>query len=74
MEESLYQCELGKDYPRPIVDVKLAAKEARDRLWGFRKNEQVQQEKYRILATHVRPPNAREKARRAAKRKESETR
>ncbi|TPE54175.1 deoxyribodipyrimidine photo-lyase [Maribrevibacterium harenarium] len=73
MEEGLYQCELGKDYPRPIVDLKLAAKEARDRLWGFRKNEQVQQEKYRILATHVRPPNAREKARRAAKRKESES-
>ncbi|WP_067208291.1 FAD-binding domain-containing protein [Marinomonas aquimarina] len=54
MEETLYQCRIGHDYPSPIVSLSDAAKAARERLWGFRSSAQVQQEKQRILATHVR--------------------
>ncbi len=55
MEEATYKIVIGKDYPKPIVDCKEAAKLARDKIWGHRKNLKVQQEKTRILATHVRP-------------------
>ncbi|MBM6550977.1 FAD-binding domain-containing protein [Marinomonas ostreistagni] len=60
MEETLYQCQIGQDYPAPIVDLVSAAKAARERLWGFRNHPRVQQEKHRILATHVRPPTRRQ--------------
>ena len=30
-------CRIGRDYPAPIVDVAAAAREARDRLWGLRR-------------------------------------
>ncbi|MCV2402928.1 DNA photolyase family protein [Marinomonas sp. C2222] len=55
MEEALYECQIGKDYPAPIVHLADAAKDARDRLWGYRKNPNVSAEKQRILETHVRP-------------------
>ena len=54
MEEALYRCSIGEDYPAPLVDLKEAAKAARDRLWGYRSQPNVLQEKRRILATHVR--------------------
>lgn len=54
MEEMLYQCQIGKDYPAPIVSLAEASKAARDRLWGYRQQPNVKQEKRRILATHVR--------------------
>ncbi len=54
MEEALYQCHIGENYPAPIVPLAESAKAARDRLWGYRKNPDAQQEKQRILATHVR--------------------
>lgn len=55
MEEALYQCQIGVDYPAPIVPLIEAGKAARDRLWGYRQQFEVKQEKQRILATHVRP-------------------
>lgn len=55
MEEITYGFKLGKDYPKPIVESKLAAKQARDKIWGHRKKLKVQREKQRILKTHVRP-------------------
>ncbi|MCW4630568.1 FAD-binding domain-containing protein [Marinomonas sp. KJ51-3] len=55
MEEALYQCHVGVDYPAPIVPLVEAGKAARDRLWGYRQQFEVKQEKQRILATHVRP-------------------
>jgi deoxyribodipyrimidine photo-lyase len=30
-------CRIGHDYPAPIVDVAAAAREARERLWGLRR-------------------------------------
>ncbi len=55
MESIMYDFELGKDYPLPIVDIQLSGKIARDRLWAFKLDSLLLQEKNRILALHVNP-------------------
>jgi len=55
MEEITYGFKPGQDYPRPIVEPKVAAKLARDKIWGHRKELKVKREQQRILKTHVRP-------------------
>lgn len=71
MEEALYECQIGTDYPSPIVHLADAAKAARDRLWGYRKNPDVSAEKQRILATHVRPSKRQQNTKKKAARKSS---
>lgn len=56
MEKALYECEVGRDYPAPIIPLEESAKAARERLWGYRKHSDVQAEKQRILKRHVRSP------------------
>ncbi len=73
MEEALHQCQIGKDYPAPIIDLEAAAKAARERLWGYRKHPEVQSEKQRILSRHVRSPNQAAKQARAKRKNQSET-
>ena len=53
MEQQLYQLELGKDYPQPIVNLKETAKFARDKIWAHRENPLVKKEGKRILYKHV---------------------
>jgi deoxyribodipyrimidine photo-lyase len=43
---------LHRDYCEPIVNVVQAAKEARDRLWSYRKRDDVKKEAYRVLHSH----------------------
>lgn len=69
LEQQLYNCQLGRDYPLPLVDLKESGKRARELLWGWRKDPQVQAEKQRILARHVRPSQRKGNA---AKRKRNE--
>jgi deoxyribodipyrimidine photo-lyase len=38
MEQSLFGCQIGKDYPAPIVDHKTAYKAARDRIFAVKKS------------------------------------
>lgn len=45
---------IGKDYPWPVVNIETAAKQARDKIWGHRKNDLVKQENNRILRIHTR--------------------
>ena len=59
MEQGLYCVKLGKDYPYPIIDFEIASREARDRLWTFRKREDVKQEGRRILRKHTIPGSPR---------------
>lgn len=56
MEQQLYGVEIGEDgdYPLPCVDLKEAAKAARERLWSWKKRADVKRESARILAVHVR--------------------
>jgi len=58
IEQQLYECEIGKHYPAPIVDVEDTRKIARDIVWSFRKNEEVKIEGKRILAMHVNNPKS----------------
>ena len=53
IEQKLYSCKIGKDYPYPIVDISLTRKYALDNLWNMRKSKKVNEEKYRILKKHV---------------------
>jgi deoxyribodipyrimidine photo-lyase len=54
MEELMYQLTLGKNYPKPIVDITQTGKDARQILWSFKNGKMVKKEKQRILATHIR--------------------
>jgi len=49
MEQAMYSVQLGIDYPYPIIDLESAAKKARERLWSFRKRDDVHIEAQRIL-------------------------
>ena len=53
IEEQLYNCVIGKDYPFPIVDVEETRKKASDIMWSFRKNNEVKKEAKKILEMHV---------------------
>lgn len=53
IEQQFYNCEIGKDYPFPIVDVEETRKNASDIVWSFRKQDDVKEEGKRILRKHV---------------------
>ena len=55
MEQSFYGFELGRDYPKPMVDVAQAAKFARDELWKMKQNPLVRVEAKRIVNMHTAP-------------------
>jgi deoxyribodipyrimidine photo-lyase len=57
IEQQLYDCEIGKDYPAQIVDVEETRKFASELVWKYRKKESVKIEGKRILAKHVNPNN-----------------
>jgi deoxyribodipyrimidine photo-lyase len=67
MEQQFYNCEIGKDYPSPIVNIEETRKYASDIVWSFRKKDEVKQEGKRILKKHVsnpkKPKNARSQKR-----------
>lgn len=53
MEQHLYQVAIGKDYPKPIVDIEATRKAASDVVWAYRKTAEVKTEASRILKKHV---------------------
>lgn len=54
LEQELCGVIIGEDYPKPIVNIEIAGKEAREKIWGHRNHELVQKENKRILRTHTR--------------------
>jgi deoxyribodipyrimidine photo-lyase len=40
IEQQFYKCELGRDYPEPIVDIEQTRKQASDIVWGFRNKKE----------------------------------
>ena len=52
IEQELYQCIIGKNYPAPIVDLEASRKYASDIIWSFRKSPAVKKEGKRILQKH----------------------
>jgi len=55
LEQQMYQCVIGKDYPEPIIDLKSAGKYARDSLWSVKKTKTVKSEGRRILKKLTNP-------------------
>ena len=53
IEQQLYNCIIGIDYPFPIVDIEQSRKDASDVVWNLRKNSKVKQEGNRIVNKHV---------------------
>ena len=53
MEAAFYNFTLGKDYPNPIVDIKVNRKRASDILWNMIKDTDVRLESFRILKRHT---------------------
>lgn len=58
IEQNLYNCEIGTNYPYPIVDIEETRKHASEIVWSFRKQDAVKQEGNRILAKHVSNPKS----------------
>lgn len=54
MEMKFSGVEIGIDYPKPIIDLDISGKIARENIWGHRKHPLVKQENKRILTTHTR--------------------
>jgi deoxyribodipyrimidine photo-lyase len=54
LEQTFAGIRLGLDYPLPVVDLELAGKNAKEKIWGHRKNELVQVENQRIIRKHTR--------------------
>jgi deoxyribodipyrimidine photo-lyase len=55
LECLFYNFELGRDYPKPIVDLKTSARQASDALWAVKKGEESQAKGQVILQKHVVP-------------------
>jgi deoxyribodipyrimidine photo-lyase len=45
-------CVIGRDYPAPVVDERVAAQQAKDRLYALRREPDVQQEADQIQQRH----------------------
>lgn len=57
IEQQFYSCEIGKDYPEPIVNIEETRKKASDIVWSFRKKKTVKEEGIRIVNKHVNQKN-----------------
>ncbi len=53
MEEVMYGFQLGRDYPKPIVNFEKASKEAREKLWSIKKDQGTQKYGKKILRKHT---------------------
>ncbi len=53
IEQHLYKCEIGKEYPSPIVDIESTRKYASEMVWSFRKKDTVKEEGNRILKKDI---------------------
>jgi len=58
IDQQLFNCEIGKDYPPPIVDIEATRKYASDIVWDYKKNNAVKTEGKRILQKHVNSPKS----------------
>ncbi len=58
IEQQLYACEIGLNYPAPIIDIDATRKYASDIVWQYRKTDDVKTEGKRILEKHVNNPKS----------------
>lgn len=53
MDQTFEGIKIGEDYPLPFIDLEEAGRKAKDKIWGFRKTEQVKKEIPGILKKHT---------------------
>lgn len=53
LEQSLYHCRIGTDYPAPLVSLEESTQKAREVLFKFKGSRAVRQEAAKILRKHV---------------------
>lgn len=57
MEQQLYGCRLGHDYPAPVVDYASATRQNKDRYWALRQLPEVRESLPAIWERHCFPEN-----------------
>jgi len=55
IEQQMYNCRIGIDYPEPIVDIRKTYKEASSALWSKKSSPEVRKEAGRIKKMHIKP-------------------
>lgn len=55
LEQTVYDFQIGSNYPEPVVALEKSRKKASDILWKLQKEQQVYLESKRILAKHTLP-------------------
>ena len=53
LEQEMFKCLIGKDYPSPIVDLNSSSKYAKEQIASILKTENSKNEVTRILTSHV---------------------
>lgn len=61
LDQQFYNCELGKDYPNPMVNEEEAGRKGRELIWGFQKHPDVVNEVKSILRRFTQPRKRNEK-------------
>ncbi|MDZ4668811.1 MAG: deoxyribodipyrimidine photo-lyase [bacterium] len=58
LDQQMYACLIGIDYPLPIVNIEVTRKQASNIVWQYRKIDEVKMEGQRILKKHVSNPKS----------------
>ena len=53
IEQQMYNFHLGKDYPFPIIDLKISRRKASEEIWKIRKSSKSKINAKKILEKHV---------------------
>ena len=53
IEQQMYDLQIGKDYPNPIVDIDLSRKKASNKIWKIKKTTKSKSFAKKILNKHV---------------------
>ena len=53
IDQDLFNCKIGIDYPKPIVDISKTYKNATSQLWTMKNDSEVKIESKRILQKHT---------------------
>ena len=53
IDQDLFNCKIGIDYPKPIVDISKTYKNAMSQLWTMKNDSEVKIESKRILQKHT---------------------
>jgi deoxyribodipyrimidine photo-lyase len=53
IDQEMFECKIGFDYPEPIIDIRKTYKYASSKLWSIKYDNEVKTESIRILKKHT---------------------